>query len=34
MPSHADRIIGLYEDHAPAFDADRHRRVFEKPWLA
>jgi SAM-dependent methyltransferase len=33
MPSHADRIIGLYEDHALAFDADRHRRFFEKPWV-
>jgi SAM-dependent methyltransferase len=33
MPAHADRIIGLYEDHALAFDADRHRRLFEKPWL-
>ncbi len=33
MPSHADRIIGLYEDHALSFDGDRHRRLFERPWL-
>ncbi|WP_394831457.1 class I SAM-dependent methyltransferase [Pendulispora rubella] len=33
MPSHANRIIGLYEDHALAFDADRHRGLFEQPWL-
>jgi len=33
MHPHANRIIGLYEDHALAFDAGRHRRLFELPWL-
>lgn len=33
MPSHADRIIGLYEEHALSFDTDRNRRLFERPWL-
>jgi trans-aconitate methyltransferase len=33
MPSHADRVIGLYEDHALSFDADRNRSLFEKAWL-
>jgi len=33
MPSHADRISGLYEDHALAFDADRRRRLLERAWL-
>lgn len=30
----ADRIIGLYERHAPAFDAQRDRSLFERDWLA
>jgi SAM-dependent methyltransferase len=29
----ADRIIGLYERHALAFDSQRGHRFFEKPWL-
>jgi SAM-dependent methyltransferase len=29
----ADAIIGLYERHARAFDADRGRSLFEKAWL-
>ncbi|MEZ5787261.1 MAG: class I SAM-dependent methyltransferase [Xanthobacteraceae bacterium] len=29
----ADTIIGLYERHARAFDADRNRSLFEKVWL-
>ena len=33
MPPHADRVIGLYEDHAHSFDADRDRSLFERPWL-
>lgn len=28
-----DRIIGLYERHARAFDRDRGKSLFEKPWL-
>lgn len=28
-----DEIINLYERHAQAFDADRNRSLFEKPWL-
>jgi cyclopropane fatty-acyl-phospholipid synthase-like methyltransferase len=33
VPSHAERITGLYEDHALSFDTDRNRRLFERPWL-
>jgi SAM-dependent methyltransferase len=29
----ADRIIGLYERHARAFDAERGRSLIERPWL-
>jgi trans-aconitate methyltransferase len=28
-----DRIIGLYEDHAAAWDRQRGRDLHEKPWL-
>lgn len=31
--SSADQIIGLYERHARAFDAERSRSLFEKAWL-
>lgn len=31
-PDH-ERIIGLYERHALAFDSDRGRSLFERPWL-
>lgn len=27
------RIVGLYEDHAAAFDEQRGRSLFEQPWL-
>jgi SAM-dependent methyltransferase len=33
MSDNADRIIGLYERHAPAYDRDRGRTLFERPWL-
>jgi SAM-dependent methyltransferase len=33
MSSDAERIIGLYERHAPAFDLDRSRTLFERGWL-
>ncbi len=33
MASEADRIIGLYQRHALAWDADRGRTLFERPWL-
>jgi SAM-dependent methyltransferase len=33
MTSDADRIIGLYDRHAEAWDKDRSRRLFERPWL-
>jgi SAM-dependent methyltransferase len=29
----AEQIIGLYERHARAFDAQRDRRLFERGWL-
>jgi SAM-dependent methyltransferase len=29
----ADRIVGLYECHARAFDAARGRSLMERPWL-
>ncbi len=29
----ADQIIGLYERHAQAYDAERGRSLFEKAWL-
>ena len=29
----ADRIIGLYDRHARAFDQERGRTLFERPWL-
>jgi len=33
MAHDADRIVGLYEHHARAFDKDRSRALFEKAWL-
>lgn len=33
MAHDADRIVGLYERHAGAFDKDRSRALFEKAWL-
>jgi SAM-dependent methyltransferase len=33
MTSDADRIIGLYDRHAEAWDKDRSRSLFERPWL-
>ena len=33
MTDHAERIIGLYERHAHAFDKERWRNLFERPWL-
>jgi SAM-dependent methyltransferase len=29
----AERIIGLYERHAPAYDAERSRNLMERAWL-
>jgi len=29
----ADRIVGLYEDNADAWDRQRSRDLFERPWL-
>lgn len=28
-----ERIVGLYEENAAAFDAQRSRDLFEQPWL-
>lgn len=33
MTSDADRIIGLYERHAEAFDRERGKNLFERDWL-
>lgn len=33
MASDADRIAGLYQRHAHAWDRDRARNLFERPWL-
>ena len=33
MAKDSERIVGLYERHALAFDRDRGRSLFEKPWL-
>ena len=33
MTSAAENIIDLYQRHAHAFDAERGRSLFEKPWL-
>lgn len=33
MTDHASRIIGLYERHAHAFDAERSKALFERAWL-
>jgi SAM-dependent methyltransferase len=33
MASESERIIGLYQRHADAWDRDRGRSLFEKPWL-
>ena len=32
-PSPAERIVGLYESHAVAFDAQRSRNLMERRWL-
>ena len=29
----SERIVGLYEDNAAAWDAQRGRELFERPWL-
>ena len=31
--SEAERVVGLYERHARAFDAIRSKHLFERPWL-
>ena len=31
--SHAEEIIGLYERHAPSWDTERDRSLFERLWL-
>ena len=31
--SEAERVVGLYERHALAFDGIRSKHLFEKPWL-
>ncbi|MBW8318179.1 MAG: methyltransferase domain-containing protein [Rhizobium sp.] len=31
--SEAERVVGLYERHARAFDDIRSKHLFEKPWL-
>ncbi|UYN97178.1 MAG: class I SAM-dependent methyltransferase [Enhydrobacter sp.] len=33
MSDDASRIIGLYERHAVAWDSDRTKSLFERPWL-
>lgn len=33
MPKESERIAGLYERHARAFDRERGRSLFEKDWL-
>jgi SAM-dependent methyltransferase len=33
MASDAERIIGLYQRHAAAWDRERGRALWEKPWL-
>jgi predicted TPR repeat methyltransferase len=33
MTDDADRIIPLYDRHALAFDKERSRNLFERPWL-
>lgn len=33
MPKPSDRIVGLYEENAAAWDRQRGRDLFEKPWL-
>jgi SAM-dependent methyltransferase len=33
MTSEAERIIGLYQRHAVAWDKQRGRDLFERPWL-
>ena len=33
MPSEADRIINLYQQHADDWDRERSRNLLEKPWL-
>jgi SAM-dependent methyltransferase len=34
MDSEADRIVGLYQRHARAYDAERSRKLMERDWLA
>jgi SAM-dependent methyltransferase len=34
MDSEADRIVGLYQRHARAYDAERSRKLMERNWLA
>lgn len=29
----SERIVGLYQDHAAAWDAQRGRELFERPWM-
>jgi len=33
MPDDADRIVGLYQRHAHAFDRERGRKLIERGWL-
>lgn len=33
MSEHAERIVGLYQRHALAFDKARGKSLFERPWL-
>jgi SAM-dependent methyltransferase len=33
MSDEAGRIVGLYERHARAWDGDRGKSLFERPWL-
>ncbi len=33
MKMHSRRIVGLYEENAAAWDAQRGRELFERPWL-
>jgi cyclopropane fatty-acyl-phospholipid synthase-like methyltransferase len=33
MGTEADRVVGIYRRHAAAFDRQRTRSLFERPWL-
>lgn len=33
MPSAAEAIVGIYQRHADAWDGQRGRSLFERPWL-